>query len=76
MGNSKSVTTTIREEDHDYLKRLNIPVSAALAIGVNVIKKMTSPAILEEPTLSAEDIHLVDDLLTRKRELFRRLGEA
>ena len=76
MAQSKSVTTTIREEDHDYLKRLNIPVSAALAIGINVIKKMTSPAILEDTTLSDEDVRLVDEILTRKRELFKRLGEA
>jgi post-segregation antitoxin (ccd killing protein) len=70
---TRNVSTTIREEDYQFLKHYNLHVSAALSIGIQTIKKMF---INEKVGLSDEDIQLVNTLMDENRNVLRRLGEA
>ena len=70
---NRNVSTTIREEDYQFLKQYNLHVSAALSIGIQTIKKMF---LNENVGLSNEDIQLVKSLLDENRTVLKRLGEA
>ena len=70
---NRNVTTTIREEDYQFLKQYNLHVSAALSIGIQTIRKMF---LNEKVGLSNEDILLVKGLLDENRTVLKRLGEA
>jgi hypothetical protein len=71
---TKSVTTTIIEEDYDFLRAHNLQVSAALSIGVQSLKKIyeTEP----ESQLSTEDVNLIKQILQDNKKVLKRLGEA
>ena len=70
---TRNVSTTIREEDYQFLKQYNLHVSAALSIGIQTIKKMI---LNEQVGLTNDDIQLVKNLMDENRHVLRRLGEA
>ncbi|MHA1619612.1 MAG: hypothetical protein ACTSVZ_10060 [Promethearchaeota archaeon] len=70
---TRNVSTTIREEDYQFLKQYNLHVSAALSIGIQTIKKMFTN---EQEGLSKDDINLVKSLMDENRNVLKRLGEA
>ena len=70
---TRNVSTTIREEDYQFLKQYNLHVSAALSIGIQTIKKMI---LNEQVGLTKDDIQLVKNLMDENRHVLRRLGEV
>ena len=60
---TKNVTTTIKENDYDFLKENHLQVSAALSIGVHTLRK------IYETGLYPEDIQIIKDL-RKKLETF------
>ena len=70
---TRNVSTTIREEDYQFLKHYNLHVSAALSIGIQTIKKMF---VNEKVGLSKEDVQLVNNLMDENRNVLKRLREA
>jgi ribosome-associated toxin RatA of RatAB toxin-antitoxin module len=71
---TKNVTTTIIEDDYEFLKRHNLQVSAALSIGVQAIRKMFDSNVIAP--MQNEDRDLVNRLITENRRVLKRLGEA
>ncbi len=69
---TKNVTTTIKENDYDFLKENNLQVSAALSIGVQTLRKIYETGQVQ---LSSEDIQLVKELMEENRNVLKRLGE-
>ncbi len=70
---TRNVSTTIREEDYQFLKQYNLHVSAALSIGIQTIKKMI---LNEQVGLTKDDIQLVKNLMDENRHVLRRLGKV
>ena len=70
---TRNVSTTVREEDYQFLKHYNLHVSAALSIGIQTIKKMFTH---EKVGLSNKDIQLVNSLMDENRNVLKKLGEA
>lgn len=70
---TRNVSTTIREEDYQFLKQYNLHVSAALSIGIQTIKKMI---LNEQVGLTKDDIKLVKNLMDENRHVLKRLGEV
>jgi hypothetical protein len=71
---TKNVTTTIIEDDYEFLRVHNLQVSAALSIGIQSLKK-----IFEEPPetqLSPDDVSLIKEILQKNKNVLKRLGEA
>jgi ribosome-associated toxin RatA of RatAB toxin-antitoxin module len=71
---TKNVTTTIIEEDYEFLKRHNLQVSAALSIGVQAIRKMFESNVIAP--MQNEDRELVTRLINENKRVLKRLGEA
>ena len=71
---TKNVTTTIIEDDYEFLKRHNLQVSAALSIGVQTIRKMFESNVI--PPMQNEDRELVNRLINENKRVLKRLGEA
>jgi hypothetical protein len=71
---TKNVTTTIIEDDYEFLKRHNLQVSAALSIGVQAIRKLFENNVISP--MPNEDRELVNRLIQENRMVLKRLGEA
>lgn len=78
--NTKKVTTTILQDDYQFLKEHNMQVSAALSIGVQTVRKMFSSSGNEvqpgEKTSLKSDLPMIKRILEENREILRRLGES
>lgn len=71
---TKNVTTTIIEDDYEFLKRHNLQVSAALSIGVQTIRKMFENTVIAP--MQNDDRELVARLINENKRVLKRLGEA
>ena len=71
---TKNVTTTIIEDDYEFLKRHNLQVSAALSIGVQTIRKIFESNVIAP--MQSEDRELVTRLINENKRVLKRLGEA
>ena len=70
---TKNVTTTIKQEDYEFLKKNNLQMSSALSIGVQTLKNIYHTG---EPMMSSDDIKLVKRLMEENRNVLKRLGET
>ncbi len=70
---NRNVSTTIREEDYQFLKEYNLQVSAALSIGIQTLKNIY---LSRQSTISNTDMELIRDLMDKNRNVLKRLGEA
>ncbi|MFX0103553.1 MAG: hypothetical protein ACFFCS_28585, partial [Candidatus Hodarchaeota archaeon] len=76
----KKVTTTILDDDYEFLKDYNMQVSAALSIGVQAIRKMFSrpgneTQYLENASLKY-GLPMIKRMLEENREILEILGES
>ena len=78
--NTKKVTTTILQDDYQFLKEHNMQVSAALSIGVQTVRKMFSNPGNEVQTVEKislkSDLPMIKRIREENREILRRLGES
>ncbi|MHA1679620.1 MAG: hypothetical protein ACTSUE_01340 [Promethearchaeota archaeon] len=77
---TKKVTTTILNDDYNFLKEHNMQVSAALSIGIQTLRKLflkpdTDPKPLNETSLKS-DLPMIKRILEENREILKRLGES
>lgn len=69
---NRNVSTTIREEDYQFLQEYNLQVSAALSIGIQTLKNIY---LSQQSTMSHTDMELMRELMDKNRNVLKRLGE-
>ena len=73
---TRSVSTTIRDDDYNFLKDYNLQVSAALSIGIQTLKNIFNKDQTSRIGLLDKDIELVKNLMNENRNVLKRLGET